>query len=118
MKRNALVYHEDMLESIAIIEEYTRDLRESHFMESRQLQDAVICRLEFLGEAAKNIPPSLRDQYADIPWQRIAGLRDILIHAYFGVQLHRTWMVVREDLPGLKVQLARVRDHLIEDKVQ
>jgi len=118
MKRNALVYHEDMLESIAIIEEYTRDLRESHFLESRQVQDAVIRRLEIKGEAAKNVPQVLRDEYSDIPWKRIAGLRDVRIHAYFGVQLPRTWKVVREDLPGLKVQLARVRDHLIEDKVQ
>jgi uncharacterized protein with HEPN domain len=118
MKRDALLYIEDMLESIGIIEEYTRNLSESHFLESRQVQDAVIRRLEIMGEAAKNVPQVLRDEYSDVPWKRIAGLRDVLIHAYFGVQLHRTWKVVREDLPELKVQPARVRDHLIEDKAQ
>jgi uncharacterized protein with HEPN domain len=115
MTRDALVYIEDILESIARIEEYTHNLDEFQFQKSVQVQDAVIRRLEIMGEAVKNIPPAVRANHPDIPWKSIAGLRDVLIHAYFGVQMHRTWKVVREDLPALKVQFETVRAVLLED---
>ena len=110
MTRDVRVYLEDILESIARIEEYTTGYDEPRFMRTAQIQDAVLRRLEVIGEAVKNVPQSLRDRYPQIPWKTIAGLRDVLIHQYFGVNLLRTWKVVKEDLPGLRVQIGGILD--------
>ena len=62
-------------------------------------------RLEIIGEAAKNIDDNFRDKYPQIPWKKIAGMRDIIAHEYFGVRLDRVWDVVRKDLPDLKEKI-------------
>ena len=105
MKRNMKLYLQDMWESILAIEEYTRNLAEDEFYSNRQIQDAVIRRLEIIGEAAKNVDDDFRNKYLQIPWKKIAGMRDIVAHGYFGVKLDRVWDIVRKDLPGLKQQM-------------
>jgi uncharacterized protein with HEPN domain len=97
MKRDALLYVEDILESISKIEEYTRGLSETRFVEDALIQDAVIRRLEVMGEAVKNIPATVRKRYPEIRWKEIAGMRDVVIHGYFGVDARRVWKVVRDD---------------------
>ncbi|NIA06677.1 MAG: DUF86 domain-containing protein [Actinobacteria bacterium] len=115
MKRDIRVYIEDMLASTAKIQEYTKGISGPDFSASTQLQDAVLRRLEILGEAAKNVPPAFRNKHPDIPWKKIAGLRDILIHEYFGVNLQRVWKAAKQDVVDLADKLAKAKQDLEQD---
>jgi len=77
-----------------------------------QIQDAVFRRLEIIGEAVKNLPQEFIDKYPEIPWKKIAGIRNILIHEYFGVNLERTWKVVKEDIFDLRNKILKVKKDL------
>jgi uncharacterized protein with HEPN domain len=89
MTRDMRLYIQDILESIEAIEEYVQSTTEEQFYRNRQVQDAVLRRLEIIGEAVKNLDEDFRNRYPEIPWKKVAGLRDVLIHEYFGVSLKR-----------------------------
>lgn len=108
MNKDASVFLQHILESIAFIEEYSQGISEAKFLDNRQIQDAVVRRLEICGEAIKNIPKSFREKYPKIPWKEIAGMRDILIHEYFGVDFELTWKIVQKELPKLKIEISRI----------
>jgi uncharacterized protein with HEPN domain len=105
---DALTFIEHILESIAYIEEDTDGVTQNAFLEDRTKQDAVIRRLEIIGEATKHIPEKFRDAHPDIPWKRMAGMRDVLIHDYLGVDLAIVWNVVQRELPELNTKLRRI----------
>ena len=105
MKKNVKTFLIHILDSINLIEEYIKDNSKSDFLKSQQLQDSVIRRIEIIGEAIKNIPNEIKTNNAQIPWKEITGMRDILIHQYFGVDLDLTWQVIDKDLPRLKRQI-------------
>jgi len=108
MMRDMRVYVQDMIESVEVIGEYIQSLTEEEFYRNRQVQDAVLRRLEIIDEAVKNIDEDFRNRYAEIPWKKIAGLRDVLIHEYFGVNMKRVWLVIKVDLPALKSKILRI----------
>jgi uncharacterized protein with HEPN domain len=110
MKRNIKLYLQDIWESTLAIEEYTQNLAEEEFYSNRQVQDAIIRRLEIIGEAVKKIDDDFRNKYPQIPWKKIAGMRDIITHEYFGVKLERVWDVVRKDLPHIKQQMLLIME--------
>ncbi len=108
MKKDIKIFLEHILESINLVEEYVKDKDKSDFLKSIQLQDSVIRRIEIIGEAIKNVPNIFKEKYPQIPWKQITGMRDILIHQYFGVDLNLTWEVIIKELPKLKKEIITI----------
>jgi uncharacterized protein with HEPN domain len=95
-------YIKDILISIQDVEEFTTGITFEDFLKDKKTIKAVIRSLEVLGEASKKIPDEIRNRYPRIPWKRMAGMRDKLIHEYFGVDLEIVWNVAKKELPPVK----------------
>jgi len=95
------------LESIETISDYLDGISKKDFLTDKEKQDAIIRRIGIIGEAVKNIPPAVRKQNPNIPWRSIAGMRDIVIHEYFDVDLNLTWETAKIGLPKLKRELIK-----------
>ena len=95
-------YLQDILEHIEAAERFVVDMTFAEFEEDEKTVFALIRALEVIGEATKQLPPELTAFYPEIPWRGFAGMRDKLIHAYFGVKLNILWNTTQEDLPLLK----------------
>lgn len=111
-RRDIRLFLADMLESIAKIERYTEGMDFADFVENELVTDAVVRNLEVIGEAARQIPEEVRGRYPAIPWRRVVGLRNIVVHEYFAVDLEVVWAVVRENLPPLKQALQGMLEDL------
>lgn len=114
MKRNVdyTVYLHDILDAIQKIEQFMVDVKDfDAFLNDDKTAFAVIRGLEIIGEAAKSIPRNITKKYSGVPWKEIAGMRDKLIHQYFGVNLELIWKTLQEDLAPLKETVTK----MIED---
>jgi uncharacterized protein with HEPN domain len=105
MSRNLKLYLEDILSSCTKILDYTQNLNFDEFIGDERTFDAVILNLLVIGEAVKNIPQEMRDSYSAIEWRKIAGLRDILVHAYFQIDNEIIWDVVQTKIKPLQQQI-------------
>jgi len=103
------VYLADIREAIRRIGEYVVGTPYEQFRKDIRTQDAVMRNLEIIGEATKNISAQFRKQHSTIPWKQMAGLRDRLIHHYFGVNLDIVWGVITEELPAVANQIETIR---------
>lgn len=106
-KRSDKDYLADIQEAIERVQQYTEGYSFERFVDDRKTQDAVVRNLEIIGEAAKAISSTLKERYPEIPWKSMAGLRDRLIHHYFGINYEIVWQVVTEELPKLKGHIRR-----------
>ncbi|MDK2831557.1 MAG: hypothetical protein PWQ51_1974 [Methanolobus sp.] len=105
------VFLNHILDAINQIEEYTEYLTFEEFLEKRLVQDAVIRQLEIIGEATKNLSLNTTESYPQIPWKEIAGMRDKLIHVYFGVDLEEVWNTAKRDIPELKTVITVILEN-------
>ena len=104
-KRGSLELLNDIKEAIRRIEVYIKEISYEEFLKDIKTQDAVVRNLEIIGEATKNISDDLKKDYTQIPWKKLTGIRDRLIHHYFGINYDIVWVVAKEELPEIILQI-------------
>ena len=108
VRRNYLMYLEDILMAIRKIERYTRNLNFKVFSSDEMIIDAVIRNFEVIGEASAKIPKNIKERYPDVEWKEVIGFRNILIHDYFGVDVEAVWDTIQKNLPGFRKNIMNV----------
>ena len=107
-QRQLSEFLQDILDTITDIEIFTDNVEFEAFQANREKVLAVVKSIEILGEAVKKVPDDIRNQYPDIPWKSIAGMRDVLVHEYWGIDVNIIWATVQEGLPPLKATIAEI----------
>lgn len=108
MDKDYSIYIFDIVESIELIESYTGGMSLAEFLNNSAIRDAVVRRVEIIGESAKRVPDAMRNSYKDVAWKKITGTRDRLIHDYGDVDFNTVWDIVKSDLPTLKEQMKEI----------
>ena len=108
MKRDETVYLRHILDAIGKVETYLVGVDEPAFKHSSLIQDGVIRQIEIIGEATRRLSRTFRNQYPETPWDDITGMRDKLVHDYFGVDIDKVWLTALDDLPVLRDQVQRI----------
>ena len=114
MNKDPQTFLRHILESIDWIEKDVKGMSRKEFLTNVPTQDAVIRRIEIIGEAIRNLPEELRSKHSEVPWQDIMGMRNQLIHGYFGVDLELVWRVIENDIPPLKRQVKKLIDKPVQ----
>ncbi len=107
-KKDPIIYLLHIQESIERIDRYVSGRSKQYLSSSSELQDAVVRRLEIIGEAVSKLPLVFKQKHKQVPWRQVADMRNFLIHEYFGVDLGIVWKTVKEDLPKFKKQVAEI----------
>lgn len=111
-KRDWKLFVEDILESIGLIEDYVGGMDFKDFSHDRKTIDAVVRNFEIIGEASRNIPDEIKNQYQNIDWKGMIGLRNRIAHEYFGLDISIIWHILKQELPPLKNKIKKI---LIEE---
>lgn len=112
MKKEDKVFLEHIYESIRHIENHLESFPREKFLKDIKLQDAIIRRLEIIGQATKNLSSELREKHPEVPWKLITGTRDVISHEYFGVDFIMIWNIAKKDIPELKVQILKLLEEI------
>ncbi|HIH22479.1 TPA: DUF86 domain-containing protein [Candidatus Micrarchaeota archaeon] len=102
------VYLKHMLEAIQRIKDYTKNMDVKAFFNNNMVEDAVVRNIEIIGEASKNLSAEFKKKYSDVPWKDISGMRDRIVHFYFGLDFGLVWNVVEHDLPKLEKSIRKI----------
>ncbi len=108
MKKDPQIYLQDIITSIHDIEIFIEGMSYAQFSKDKKTLNAVIRSLEVMGEAVKNLPAGFKNKHPEIPWKKIAGMRDKLIHEYFGIDIEIIWQVIEEDIPSIKPKIKKL----------
>ena len=115
MAREYEDYLADLLDAIKKIEDFIVGLEFETFKKDEKTIFAVIRALEIIGEATKHVPDDIRIQYQEVPWKDMAGMRDVLIHDYFGVDEETVWLTVKEKIPEIKPLINKIMAEVIDE---
>jgi len=110
--RDYKLYLKDILAAMDSIETFVEGMSLEQFLEDDKTSSAVIRKFEIIGEAAKHIPEEILKQYPNVPWKEMAGMRDKLIHFYFGADCQLVWVTIKERLPKLKPEIKKIQKNL------
>lgn len=116
MRRTPKLFLVDIVQSIEKIEKYIEELSFEDFVSNEKTIDAVVRNLEIIGEASKNIPDWLKSKYINIPWREIAGMRNKMIHEYFGIDYEIIWEIVKKDLPELRAKIKGIMQQEVTEE--
>jgi uncharacterized protein with HEPN domain len=108
MSRDTRLFLEDIVACCDKVGRYTVGLTYEQFKDTELVIDAVARNLELIGEATKRVPEELRRRYEDVPWRKMAGLRDVIVHGYFGIDVRLLWDIVQRDVPTTRHKIASV----------
>jgi uncharacterized protein with HEPN domain len=108
MKKDDTVYLRHILDAIALIEEYVKDVSENEFLSRSMTKDAVAREIEIIGEAANSISDEFQSEHPTLPWKKMTGIRNKIIHEYFNVNFSVVWDTVQEDIPLLKEAITKL----------
>lgn len=108
MNREVQLFLRDILDAMDAIEEFTRDMDYNQFLADRRTRNAVERNLEIIGEAVRHVPDSVRAQFPEVEWRKIAGMRDRIIHGYFGIDYVLVWETIKVHIPATRPQIERV----------
>jgi uncharacterized protein with HEPN domain len=112
MKRNVSLYIKDIIDNMEKAEKFVEGFDLAQFKADEKTNYAIVRCIEIIGEASKQIPPDLKDRYTLIPWRDMAGMRDKVVHFYFGLNTEKVWLVLKEDIPHLKPLLKKILEDL------
>lgn len=108
MRRNYLLYLEDILESTDKIQNYAGDLSYEDILQDKMRIDAIVRNFEIIGEASGKIPQEVRDKFPSVEWKKISNFRNILAHEYFGIKYKIMWDIIKNKLPQLEKQIKAI----------
>lgn len=106
--RDYTLYLKDILTALGSIERFVEDMDFESFKDDDKTSSAVIRKFEVIGEAAKKVPDEIKEEHPSIPWKEMAGMRDKLIHFYFGVDYDLLWQTIRKRVPAIKPLIAQI----------
>lgn len=110
MNRDYKLFVKDILDCINKIEEFVKGISYEDFVKDDKTSSAVVRKLEVIGEASKNVPKEIRQRYKELPWSDMAGMRDKIIHFYFGIDYEIVWKVIKERLPQIRPSIKKIVD--------
>lgn len=115
MKRDFRLFVKDIISAMDSIEKFVSDMTIDEIEQDDKTSSAVIRKFEIIGEATKQIPDALRSRHPEIPWRRMSGMRDRLVHAYFGIDYKLVWDAIKVEIPNLKPKLEKILTELEEE---